>query len=161
MSEPAQPAARPAHSIPAHPIPAALAVVLREDQVLLVRRANPPDQGLWGFPGGKIELGESLRDAAERELLEETGVRAEAAQVFAALDAWDRAEDGRLRRHYVLVAVLCHWREGEPVAADDALDAAWRPLSSLAGADDLSQDVLEVARQAAALLSPAAAPSQG
>ena len=73
------------------PIPAALAVVIRERSVLLVRRANPPDAGLWGFPGGKIGSGELLAVAAVREVFEETGVRADAGPIFTAVDALEAA----------------------------------------------------------------------
>ena len=54
------------------PVAAAIGVVLRDDQVLLVRRANQPDAGKWGFPGGKIEPGEPVQAAAAREVVEET-----------------------------------------------------------------------------------------
>lgn len=97
----------------ARPVAAALAVVVRGRDVLLVRRSNRPDAGLWGFPGGKIEGGETIAEAALRELREETGVTAEAAGVVTALDALDRAPDGALRHHYVMVAVLCRWLCGE------------------------------------------------
>ncbi|MEZ5882333.1 MAG: NUDIX domain-containing protein [Paracoccaceae bacterium] len=90
-------------SPPVRPVVAVLAVVIRGGRVLLVQRANPPDAGLWGFPGGKVEFGETLEQAAERELLEETGVTATAGGAFAALDAYDRAGDGTLRQHFVLV----------------------------------------------------------
>ncbi|SFC08396.1 NUDIX hydrolase [Tropicimonas isoalkanivorans] len=130
------------------PVVAVLAVVIRERSVLLVQRANPPDAGLWGFPGGKVEFGEQILDAAERELLEETGVRAKAQCVFNAVDAYDRP-DGALRQHFVLIAVRCEWEHGEPLAADDALDAKWIPLEALERAVTLSQDVAEIARQAA------------
>ena len=75
------------------PIPATIAAVIRDGQVLLVRRANPPDQGRWAFPGGKIELGERIEDA--RELFEETGVTAEPLTVFDAVDVFDHDADGR------------------------------------------------------------------
>ncbi|KAA3499349.1 NUDIX domain-containing protein [Rhizobium rhizogenes] len=113
------------------PIPAALAVVIRERSVLLVRRANPPDAGLWGFPGGKIGAGELLAAAAVREVFEETGVRADAGPISTAVDAFDRNHDGTVREQYVLVAALCRWREGEPIAVDDALEAAWHDIASL------------------------------
>ena len=104
------------------PIPATIAAVIRDGQVLLVRRANPPDQGRWAFPGGKIEMGERIEDADARELFEETGVTAEPLTVFDAVDVFDHDADG-LRRHYILVAVLPRI-SGEPVA-DDASQARW------------------------------------
>jgi len=131
------------------PIPAVLAVVIRNGQVLLVQRANPPDAGLWGFPGGKVEYGETLLHAAERELLEETGVRATAQGVTGAVDAWDRTQDGQLRQHFILIAVRCAWQAGEPCAADDALDARWVALDTMETALPLSRDVALMARQAA------------
>lgn len=75
-----------------YPIPATIAVVFRGSDVLLVRRANPPDVGRWGFPGGKIERGETIMRAAERELFEETSVVGKARHVLTAVDAFDRSE---------------------------------------------------------------------
>jgi len=131
------------------PVVAVLAVVIRDGQVLLVQRANPPDAGLWGFPGGKVEAGEPLLAAAERELHEETGVKARALRVLTALDVLDRSESGDLRHHFVLIAVLCQWQHGEPVAADDAADAIWVALDRMDEGRLLSLDVAEVARMAA------------
>ncbi|MGB3817288.1 NUDIX hydrolase [Achromobacter pulmonis] len=134
------------------PIPATIAAVVRNGHVLLVRRANPPDQGRWAFPGGKIEAGEPLEDATARELFEECGVRAQPLQVFDAVDVFDRDDSGALRRHYILIAVLCRWQAGEPVAGDDALDARWVPLAELEGqALATSFRVAAIARKAAAL----------
>ncbi|MBD3804997.1 MAG: NUDIX hydrolase [Thioclava sp.] len=132
------------------PVAAVLAVVIRDGQALLVQRANPPDAGRWGFPGGKIEFGETLLSAAERELREETGVRAEATHAFNALDVLAQGADEMLEHHYVLIAVECRWLAGEPSAADDALDARWVDLDRIEDLP-LSRDVARVARQAAAL----------
>lgn len=140
-------------SLPARPIAATIAVVIRGEEVLLVRRANPPDAGRWGFPGGKIEIGETIQEAAVRELCEETSVRGEPLQAFAALDAFDRDEGGALRHHYVLLAVLCRWIAGEPSAGDDALEVGWFKISDLENdALVLSLDVAKVARQGANLM---------
>ena len=111
------------------PQPAVLAVLLRGDEVLLVRRRNPPNQGAWGYPGGRIEPGEPLAVAALRELKEETGVEAEFLQVLTTLDSIGEDEDAAW--HYVLVVCLCLWTAGEPLAADDALEAAWFPVADL------------------------------
>jgi 8-oxo-dGTP diphosphatase len=132
------------------PIAATIAVLLHQGRVLLVRRANPPDAGRWGFPGGKIEVGETIEAAAVRELVEETGVRAEVRCIFTAVDAFDHDASGRIRQHFVLIAVLCRWLLGEPIAGDDALEARWFALEELAGESlALSLDVARVAHQAA------------
>ena len=134
------------------PIPAAIAAVIKGNYVLLVRRANPPDAGLWGFPGGKIEFGESIEKAAVRELYEETSVSAEAGPTFTAIDVFDRHAGGKIREHYVLIAVLCRWVSGTPIAGDDALDAAWHDLDAIDSAGPcMSSGVSDVAHRAAAL----------
>lgn len=144
----------PSSSTHPRPIPAVIAAVIRDRQVLLVRRANPPDAGRWGFPGGKIDHGETLFDAATRELAEETGVTAEPLRVFTAVDAFDHAATGDLHRHFILIAVLFRWTGGEPVAGDDALEARWVDLDRLDGSGlALSLDVAKVAHQAATLMA--------
>ncbi len=80
---------------------------------------------MWGFPGGSVEAGETLADAAVRELREETGVAGRASGVVTALDLIDRDPAGALRVHYVLVAVRVFPERGEARAADDAREAAW------------------------------------
>jgi len=110
---------------PERPIVGVLAVILRGDRVLLVRRASPPMPGRWGFPGGVLELGETVAQGAMRELLEETGVKAEAAGPLTVIDTIDRDREGRVRYHYTLVAVIGHWRSGEGVAGGDADEVAW------------------------------------
>ena len=91
---------------PDRPIVGVLAVVMRGDRVLVVRRANPPMRGRWGFPGGVLELGETVAQGAMRELIEETGVAAESAGPLTVIDTIDRDPEGRVRYHYTLVAVI-------------------------------------------------------
>jgi len=111
------------------PVAAVIAVAIRAGQVLLVRRHYRANAGLWGFPGGKVELGESVLAAAERELREETGVIAGARRAF---DAVDVIGEGRPPAyHYLLVAVLMDWRTGEPSPADDVEEAAWFEVDAL------------------------------
>lgn len=130
-------------------IAATIAVVIHEGHVLLVRRKNPPDAGRWGFPGGKIKFGESIKAAAERELFEETAIRGEAYRVFTAVDAFDFDTEHTVRAHFILVAVLCRWVSGEPMAGDDALEAQWFGLNALEDANlAMSFGVADVARQA-------------
>jgi len=131
------------------PVAAVIAVVLRDDAMILVRRANPPDAGLWGFPGGKIEFGEAIEQAAVRELREETGVIAHATETFTALDAVETAADRTITRHFVLIGVLCRWLSGEPVAGDDAMEARWFTFDELSSSGiQMSLAVDEVAKKA-------------
>ena len=125
----------------AAPIPAALAVVVRNGRVLLVRRAKAPNAGMWGFPGGSIEPGETVAEAAVRELREETGLIAEAGDVLTVIDVIHRDEDGTVRLHFVLVAVRCRWQAGEARAADDAADARWFTVDEIRalGADAIER----------------------
>lgn len=134
------------------PIAASIAAVIHDSRVLMVRRANPPDAGLWGFPGGKINAGETIEAAAVRELYEETGIQGEARRVFTAVDAFERDGYGGVRRHFILIAVLCRWLSGQPIGGDDALEARWLDLAALESADlAMSFGVVHVARQAHAL----------
>jgi ADP-ribose pyrophosphatase YjhB (NUDIX family) len=108
-----------------------MAVLFREAKVLLIRRSKEPDAGRWSLPAGKIEAGESINDAAIRELAEETGISADAGGVITAVDAIDYGQDGALRFHFVIVAVSCYWKSGDPVAGDDAIDVGWFSPSEL------------------------------
>lgn len=118
---------------PAHPLPGVLALVVRDESVLMVRRGKEPDRGKWGFPGGLVEVGETLAAAALRELAEETGLAGEARGVVDVFEVISPDEAGRVRHHYVLSVVRCLCPEGEPVAADDAEAAGWFTLAEIEG----------------------------
>src|SRR5882672_788030 len=113
-------ARRAARRYPDRPIVAVLAVVLRgegqDTRALIVQRAQQPNAGRWGFPGGVLELGETVGDGAMRELMEETGITAEPAGILNVHDAVHRDAEGRVQFHYVLVAVRGIWRAGEGMA---------------------------------------------
>ncbi|WP_390911841.1 NUDIX domain-containing protein [Pseudosulfitobacter sp. SM2401] len=130
---------------------AALAVVLREGHVLLVKRKNEPDAGLWGFPGGHVELGETGLDAAARELHEETGVIATSIAYLTNLDIITHDPDGGIAFHFLLAAVLCNYQSGTPRAMDDAQDADWIRVQDVESKSiALSQNVDDVLRLALA-----------
>jgi ADP-ribose pyrophosphatase YjhB (NUDIX family) len=103
------------------------AVVLRGDHVLLIRRAKPPRRGEWSLPGGLQKLGETIYDAAAREVLEETGVTARPSGIIDVVDLIERDGDAeaRVRWHYTLIDVVALWQAGEPRAAADATEARW------------------------------------
>ena len=117
---------------PDTPRPAVGAVVFKDDAVLLVRRGNPPACGMWAIPGGRIRLGETLQAAAEREILEETGVVVRAGDPVFVFDSVERDASGRVRFHYVIVDLAAEYLRGEPTAGDDAADARWVTRDDLA-----------------------------
>ncbi|ABM81248.1 NUDIX hydrolase [Hyperthermus butylicus] len=96
-------------------------------EVLLVRRKYDPFRGYWSFPGGHVEPGEPLLEAAARELLEETGIRARPLGVIHIHELVAEGPDGR-RHHYVIIDVVFEYEGGEPRASSDAEDAAFVPL---------------------------------
>lgn len=128
----------------------AIGVVLHEGRTLLVQRSKSPDKGLWGYPGGHVEPGETAAEAAVRELFEETGVRAAPGAVLGTLDLIHRDEAGLLLSHFFLVAVSCTYEAGDPLAGDDAADAGWVDFATIAEArlpmSDHVADVLALAR---------------
>src|SRR3954469_25397010 len=113
---------------PKRPLLGVGAVVLRGDSVLLVCRAQEPCKGEWTFPGGLVELGETLRQAAERETYEETGIRIRAGEVLEVVDSLVKGTGGRLRFHYSIVDVACKYLSGSPRAGDDVSEVAWVPV---------------------------------
>jgi len=106
-------------------------VVLKHGHVLLIRRGKPPRLGEWSLPGGKQELGETLHEAGRREVLEETGIDCDITSLLDVIDMIARDGDGAVERHFTLIDYGARWLGGEPVAGDDAMDAAWVPLHDL------------------------------
>jgi ADP-ribose pyrophosphatase YjhB (NUDIX family) len=121
-------------------------VVVRDGQVLLIRRGKPPPYGRWVVPGGTVELGETLEEALVREMEEETSLRVEPIEVLTVFDRIER-EGERVVYHYVIVDYLCRYGSGEAKAASDALDVAWATPEQLAGYD-LPPKALEVVQDA-------------
>ncbi|GAB6145721.1 NUDIX domain-containing protein [Desulfocicer niacini] len=117
---------------PAHPVLAVGAVVFKDDHVLLVKRKNPPSQGVWAIPGGRVRLGETIQEAAQREVMEETGVIITPRETVLAFDSIERDRLHNVRYHYHIVDVAGDYVSGEPVAGDDALDARWISRQALA-----------------------------
>lgn len=110
---------------PRAPLVGVGAVVIRDGEVLLVKRKYEPGKGLWSIPGGLVELGERLRDAVRREILEETGVEVEVGALLDVIDNIVRDEDGRVRFHYVLVDFLAKPLGGSARASGDAEETKW------------------------------------
>lgn len=113
------------------PVVAVGAIVRRGDDVLLVLRGTPPNENQWAIPGGRLQLGETLKQGAEREILEETGIRIKAGDVVFTFEHIERDHDGVVLFHYVVLDVAAEYLSGEPQAGDDARDALWIPLTQL------------------------------
>jgi 8-oxo-dGTP diphosphatase len=134
---------------PEAPIVAVGVVVKRGCEVLLVQRLNEPSRGRWSLPGGAVELGETLREAARREVQEECGLQVEPSQVLAVVDNIVRDGAGRIRFHYVLIDLLAEYVGGKLAAASDIGDARWvreEELRELDVTEKAGQLVREVLR---------------
>jgi 8-oxo-dGTP diphosphatase len=130
---------------PDSPLVGAGAIIIEADRVVLVKRGHPPLAGEWSIPGGVLEVGETLRQAAVREALEETGLRVQVGELLGVYDRILRDADGRVRYHYVLIDFLCRRIAGEFAAADDAAEARWFNRAELSGLG-LAEDTAEVIR---------------
>ena len=108
-----------------HPVVGIGAIVFHDNAVLLVKRKNPPCANEWAIPGGCIKPGETLQQAAEREILEETGIRIKAGEPVFCFDLIENDRNNDLLFHYVIVDLEARYIDGIPQADDDALDAAW------------------------------------
>jgi ADP-ribose pyrophosphatase len=101
---------------PDQPRVAVGAIVFKDNKVLLVRRGKPPAKDSWAIPGGSIKIGETLQRAAEREILEETGITIQALDPVFTFDYIERDESGCARFHYVIIDLTAEYVGGEPRA---------------------------------------------
>lgn len=148
---------------PVRPTLAASAAVFRGPLVLLARRAANPGAGLWSLPGGRVEAGETLAEAAAREVMEEVGVSVEILGFAAARDIIVRDKAGELKAHFVVVAHAARWRSGEPQVGEEAAEVGWfRPgeVAALPTTEGLADVVAEAARLVRALDPPAKPPQE-
>ncbi len=107
------------------PKPGAGVVVVRGDEVLLIKRGKPPRMGDWSIPGGRQEPGETIRECALREVKEETGLDVELAGLVDAVDIIVRDDDGVITMQYMLADFAARWAGGEAVAGGDAASVHW------------------------------------
>lgn len=116
---------------PDRPILAVSAAIIRDGQVLIVRRARGPALGVWTMPGGVVEGGETLHDALVREIEEETALKVEPVVLAGHREVTARDADGRLERHFVILCFATRWLAGEPRLNEELSDARWIRPSEL------------------------------
>jgi 8-oxo-dGTP diphosphatase len=129
---------------PAAPILAVSAAIVRDGKVLIVRRARPPAGGLYTLPGGVVEVGETLMEAVVREVREETTLAIEPVTLAGYREAIGKDDDGRIRRHFVILPFAARWIAGEPVLNEELTEALWlepAAVTSLKTTDGLAEIV--------------------
>ena len=119
------------------------AIIIEDARVVLVKRAHPPLQAEWSIPGGVLEVGELVREAAVREAHEETGLTVEPGELLGVFDRVLRDSQQRVQYHYVLIDFLCRRVAGDLAAASDAAEVRWFTREELPGLN-LAKDTLEV-----------------
>jgi 8-oxo-dGTP diphosphatase len=122
-----------ARSYPERPILAVSAAIVRCGQVLLVRRARSPAEGLFSLPGGVVEIGETLSQALIREVREETSLSIEPVALAGFREAVMRDRDNRVERHFVILPFAARWLAGEPLLNEELSEARWLRPAALAG----------------------------
>ena len=137
---------------PARPILAASAAVFRPDgRLLLGSRRNPPFDKVFSLPGGLVEPGETLQEAAAREIEEETGVRAEILGFNDWREVINRDDDGRIKRHYVIASFVAHWIEGEGEPSEELGRVIWADAGHISTLD-LTPGLPDIIARARAML---------
>jgi ADP-ribose pyrophosphatase len=94
-------------------------------EVLLVKRRNEPAKNMWTIPGGRLKAGETLKQTAEREIFEETGIKIEANEIIYTFELIEKDDDDNIRFHYIIIDFDARYLSGEVFASDDALEADW------------------------------------
>ena len=131
---------------PVRPILAVGTIVVRNGHVLLARRGKPPSQGKWSVPGGAVDVGESLEDAARREIREECGIEVELTDTIEVIQRVTRDETQRVRFHYVIVDYVARWAGGEPRPSPEASEVRWVRPEEFDGLD-MTAGTAEVIRR--------------
>lgn len=137
---------------PKQPLIGVGALIVENGRVVLIKRGKAPLLGEWSIPGGMLELGETLRQGAEREALEETGLVVRATELLGVFDRVVPDAEGKIIYHYVLIDFLCERVSGELHAGADAADARWYKPEEVADLA-LTEDTAGVIRAALAKCS--------
>jgi len=116
---------------PERPMVGVGGVVIRDERALLIRRGSAPLEGEWSIPGGMLEIGETILDGVQRELLEETAIEVKVLDLIEVFERLTRDEAGKLKYHFVILDYLCEAVRGEARAGSDVTDVAWARAEEL------------------------------
>lgn len=127
-------------------------VVHKEEEILLIKRRNPPNKNKWSLPGGAQHVGESIFEGAIRETFEETALKIEPQHFIDAVDSIHYDQQGKVQFHYTLIEVCALWVSGHANAGDDAVDACWVNIKEIEKFD-LGEQTLRIIRSSYQILS--------
>jgi 8-oxo-dGTP diphosphatase len=106
-------------------------VIWKADKFLLIQRGTPPRLGQWSIPGGRQELGETVKEAALREIKEETGLSVRITDFLGVVDSIQKDQKGQIEFHATLVDFSAEWISGHANASSDVIDCAWHRVEDL------------------------------
>jgi ADP-ribose pyrophosphatase YjhB (NUDIX family) len=131
--------------------------VFRDGRVLVCQRLREPGKGLYLFPGGAVEFGETLGEAALRELQEETAITADLIGFIDHAEVIERtsALDDTRHHHIVVCAFAARWRAGEAVLNEEHGDCAWVLPDELERLPT-SQNLMQIVRKGTAMAAACA-----
>ncbi len=127
---------------PDRPFAAVSMVIFKDDKVLLIRRGKEPDKGKLSIPGGRIELGETIMEAALRETKEECGIEIELIAPMQVSEFIRKDEEDKTKFHNVIINFVAIYVSGEVEAGDDADEAFWSPVNNLP--EQLSSKIIKI-----------------
>ncbi|MEM9734368.1 MAG: NUDIX hydrolase [Pseudomonadota bacterium] len=116
---------------PEAPLVGVCTAIWRGERMVLVQRGREPNQGQWAMPGGLVDVGEALAEAARREVLEETALKIALPALVEPFEIIRHDNDGRVAHHYILIMHAIECLDGEPIAGDDAAAVGWYSLSEM------------------------------
>ena len=140
---------------PDRPFLAVSAAIIRDHKILIVRRGRAPALGVYTLPGGVVEAGETLGEAAAREVREETSMEVEPLALVGHREVIVRDDDGRVSRHFVILSFAARWIAGEPVLNEELSEAHWLEPRELARLDT-TEGLAEIVAAAFAYVGPGA-----
>jgi len=116
---------------PKQPIVGVGAIIIHNGKMLIVKRGSDPGKGKWSVPGGLVELGETVKEAVEREVLEECNLKVEASHLIDIVDNIIRDKNGRIKYHFIILDFFAKLRGGKLKPNSEIIEAKWVPIDEV------------------------------